>query len=334
MGDRYVALPARENVVAELSALAPANAFATASYFEARRRTGAATWVLAQQEADGSLARGCGAFVVRRGASRKLEILSLPAVDPGSPLWGDLWDFCRRHFITKVELGTFASPEGVLIPEFGACTQRPRCEFVVDLALDIDAQIDRRHKSHIRKAQHAGLEVRRTRSTDAIEAHRAMIGASMDRRRDRGEDVPTVGPPREFAVLLQTGAGEIYQAFCGSDVVSSGLVLRAPEGAYFHSRGTSPEGMAIGASHLVMYDIIAQLKADGLSVFNIGGADEGSGLERFKKRFGASPVHLSSATCYVGPSWGRAATRSMERIRMSGRQVLRSMSRRESHDQT
>jgi len=328
MSDRFVALPAQESVVAELSAVLPTNAFATVGYFESRRRTGSDAWVLVRRNASGHVESGCGAFILRRGVNRKLEIPSLPAVSADSCFWDDLWKFCRRHFVTKLELGTFGSPVGVQIPEFGTCLPHARSEYILDLSLDLEVQIDRRHRAHIKKARRAGLIVRRTRSVEAVGTHRAMIGCSMDRRRERGEDVPTVGPERDFAAFLQTGAGELYQALDGETVLSSGLVLSAPKGAYFHSRGTSPEGMAVGASHLVIYHIMTQLKTEGALTFNLGGADEGSGLERFKKRFGAVPVQLPSATCYVGPAWARRATWGMELVRSDGLLVLRSISRR------
>lgn len=263
--------------------------------------------------------------------NRKLEIPSLPAVRADSPFWDDLLAFCRRQHITKLELDTFGSPAGVRIPELGVCKRRTRCEYVLDITGDVDAHIDRRHRAHLKKAQRAGLVVRRTGAMDAVGAHRAMIEYSMDRRRARGEDVPAVGPARGFAILLQSGADELYQALLGETVVSSGLVLRARSGAYFHSRGTSPDGMAVGASHFLVRDIMGQLKAEGVQTFNIGGADEGSGLARFKKRFGASPVHLPSAVCYIGPSWWRDANRAVEMLRADQKKLLRSLVRRVSH---
>jgi ribosomal protein S18 acetylase RimI-like enzyme len=330
MSDRFLARQAQESVVAELSDLVPANPFATVAYFESRRQSGWATWLLAKRSPRGGLEYGCGAFMKTRGWNRKLEIPSLPAVPANSPFWDDLMAFCRRHCITKLEIDTFGSPAGVTIPTFDTCRARRRCEYVLDLSLDLDAQIDRRHKSHLNKARRAGLVVRRTRSIEAVPAHREMIGCSMDRRRARGEDVPSVSASRGFATLLQSGVGELYQVLEGETVLASGLVLRAPEGAYFHSRGTSPGGMAVGASHFLVRQIMAQLKAEGVQSFNLGGADEGSGLARFKKRFGASAVHLPSATYLLGPSWVREANRAIELVRADPRRLLRSLSGRVS----
>ena len=240
MSDRFTAQRADKDAVAKLSALVPCNPFMTTGYVEARMRTGARAWTLAGVDEPGCC---CGAFVWTKGVGRKLEIASLPLVTADSAFWGALESLCRRERVLKVELNTFGSPAGVVIPEVFDCVRRQRHEWILDLEGDVDDRIDRRHKQHLKKAGRAGFTIRRTRSVEAIGAHRDVIDSSMDRRRRRGEDAPTAGPSLEFAALLQTGAGELFQALDGDEVVASGLILRAPWGAYFHSRGASPEGM-------------------------------------------------------------------------------------------
>lgn len=332
---QFIAVPAQGSIVAELGALLPANPFTTASYFESRRQAGYATWVLALRDDAGGLECGCGAFLRTRRLNRTLEISSLPKVGAGSSFWGGLCEFCRHHGVTKLVLGTFASPLGVEIPALGThCTRRSRCEFVLDLAGDLAALLNPKHKASVKRAQKAGLVIRRTRSIEAVSAHQAMMGHSMDRRRARGEDVRyvrPVGPSLEFVALLQSGAGELYQALRAETVLSSALVLRAPKGAYLQSTGTSPEGMAVGASHYLIHGISSQLSADGAQVFNLGGADEESGLARFKTRFGASRVPLPSASCYIGPLWRRRANRAIELFRFDRKTLLRLLIGRVSH---
>jgi hypothetical protein len=329
MTDRFVALPAQESVVAKLSALVPANPFSTPAYFEARRRAGWAAWVLVQGDSSSDFERGCGAFITKRGWFRKLEVPSLPAVPVDSPLWEDLRDFCRSHGVTKLELSTFGSPVGVEIPLSFTCAHRMRCEFILDLGSDLYARLDKSHRANVKRAQRAGLAVRRTRSIEALAAHQAMIGHSMDRRRARGEQVPSVGSSLDAATLLEAGAGELYQALSGEAVLSSGLVLRAPKGAYGHSTGTSPEGMTVGASHFLMHCIAKQLSAEGVPTLNFGAADEESGLAHFKRGFGTSQVRLPSAICYVGPLWRRRAYRTLELARTEQKTLLRSLKGRD-----
>jgi lipid II:glycine glycyltransferase (peptidoglycan interpeptide bridge formation enzyme) len=71
------------------------------------------------------------------------------------------------------------------------------------------------------------------------------------------------------------------------------LVLRAPQGGYDHSSGSTPEGKKTGASHFLIHGTAVRLAEAGCTGFNLGGAraDE-SGLRDFKLRFGAREVAL------------------------------------------
>lgn len=320
---RFVAVPATAELVGELSVLDPTNPFATWGYFEARHRLGDGAWVLAMRDGDGRLICGCGGFLGARRFFRKLEIWSLPWMDADSPFWAGMLRFCEEHRVSKLVLGTFASPQGVAIPTLNAdCTRRRRCEFVLDLDGDAEARLERRHRHRVRQAEKAGLVITRTRSLEAVGTHRLMMGLSMDRRRARGEKVPSIVTSAGFEALLQSGAGELYLALRGQTVVASGLVLLAPKGAYFDSRGTSPEGMKVGASHLLTVAIMRQLRQDGVRVFNLGGADEGSTLAQFKQKFGARLVPLPAAEYLVGPSWRRRADMLVDAVVLDRRALL------------
>lgn len=308
MGARFIAVPADGGVVAELGALLPANPFATAGFFESRRQVGYAAWVMGLRDDAGGLECGSGAFLRTGALNRALEIPSLPSVGAESPFWVGLREFCRHHGVTRLDLGTFATPPGVEIPALGAhCRPRNRCEFVLPLTGDLDAMLSKRHRYSVKKAQKAGLGMRRARSAEAASVHRSLMNQSTDRRLNRGETASPIGPSPEHLAFLESGAGELFQAVRGDTVLSSVLVLRAKEGAYEHSSGTSPEGMAVGASPFLIHAVASQLSADGAGVLNLGGADVGTGLALFKEGFGASRVFLPSASCDIGPSWRRWA---------------------------
>ncbi len=312
MAAPFMAVPAETEVLAELTALSPANPFATPHYFESRRQLGYVAWVLGVRDGD-RLASACGAFLSTGKLNRTLEIPSLPAVGALSPFWGGLREFCRHHAVTKLELGTFGSPPGVEIPTLGThLARRNRFEFVIDLRGDLAGMLSKRHKYSVKKGQKAGVETRRSNSAEALTVHQALMNLSSARRRDRGEAAGPVGPSPEQTALLKSGAGELYQAVLGDTVLSSVLLLRAPEGAYDHSSGSSPEGMAVGASPFLVHSIALQLRAGGATSFNLGGAgaDE-TGLAFFKEGFGARRVPLPAASCYIGPGWRRGADRAI-----------------------
>lgn len=318
----FIVQPAEGDVVAELEKLQPTNPFATTAYFESRRRLGCSTWVIGLRHSANGLEYGCGVFVRKGRLNRTLQIASFPNLGANAVFRQGLSEFCRRFGITRLVLGTYASPHGTDPPLFGRrCTRRNRCEFVLDLSNDLAGMLRTNHRRNVKKGQKAGLAVRRTRSHEAAIVHQKLISQSMDRRRSRGEKIPLGDQSSGIAAFLESGAGELFQAIREGTVLSSVLVLRAEKGGYYQSAGTSPDGMAVGASHFLIHNIAVELKADGASMLNLGGADENSTLARFKEGFGASSVPLVSASCYVGPSWRYNIGRTLELIR-SDRETL------------
>ncbi|MEP6834595.1 MAG: GNAT family N-acetyltransferase [Gemmatimonas sp.] len=312
MADTFIAVPATAGAVGELSALDPTNCFATASYFDARKRTGDKTFLLSLRSSDNELRCGCGAFLRVGRFNRSLGIASLPKLDAANPFWNGLRGFCREHKVTLLELGTFGSPSGVEIPEIGErFTTRPRMEFVVDLRTDLPSILGSNHKRNVKRGAKSGLVVQRTRSAEGTAKHHELMNLSLNRRRERGEDVPDEVSP-DIAAFLEAKAGELFQAVSENVVLSSVLVLRSRSGAYYQTAGTSAEGMAAGASHFLIHNIALALRAEGVEVFNLGGGDEASTLARFKEGFGATPVKLIAADCFVGSPLQRRVGRLIE----------------------
>jgi GNAT superfamily N-acetyltransferase len=313
---RFIAEPAEPLALEELSALRPANAFATPSFFESRRRLGYLPWILGMRGQAGGLELACGGFLKRGTVNRRLEIPSLPAVSADSPFWRGLREFCSREGVTAVALNTYGARRGVEIPEFGRYfTRVRRSEFVLDLRRDPWALLSAHHRRQVRRARKAALEIRSARSPEAAREHGALVSQSLDRRRSRGERIDGATASTELLAYLESGAGELFQAYDRGVVVSSALVLRAPEGAYFQSSGTSPAGMTLGASHWLVFAIACRLKDEGARIFNLGGAEEESTLAHFKREFGTARVPLASASCHLGSAWRRKAARAVSVIR-------------------
>jgi hypothetical protein len=314
-GVRFFAITAEERIVAALGQLDPTNPFNTSAFFASRRRLGAA-WVLGLTHDEAQIECGCGAFLTTGTLNRALTIPSLPAVAAESAFWGGLCEFCRDHGVTTLELGTFASRADTKIPRLpGERTRRARCEFVLELGGDWSAHLSSNHKRNLKRARAGRLLLRRTRSADAATAHGELMRQSMDRRRARGEHVGQSGPSPEQEVLLESGAGELFQAHGDGTVLSSVLVLLAPKGGYYHSAGTSPKGMDVGASHFLIHSIADALRAEGAVSFNLGGADELSSLGRFKEGFGTVRVPLAAVNCSLGPAWRRLPSRGVSFVR-------------------
>src|SRR5690606_5546 len=111
--------------------------------------------------------------------------------------------------------------------------------------------------NHIRNAQRAvraGLTVTSSRSADQVTAHLRSMQASMTRRQGRGESVAVPDDGSFHRELLEQGAGMLFQAVSDSEVLASILVLRSDFGAYYHSAGTTPHGMRLGASPFLVIE--------------------------------------------------------------------------------
>lgn len=300
MAERFKAVPASADAVASLSALYPENVFATSGYFAARSETGDKCWVLGLYADDGSLVAGCGAFVRIGRFNRSMETASLPVITETSAFWDGLRTFCREQSVTLLELGTYGSPAAVGIPEIGLNFKtRERCEYVVDLQKEVMSGFGSNHKRNVKRGQKSGLSVQRSRSLDSVPVHERLMSLSMNRRRERGEEIAYTPSP-DIVAYIRHGAGEFFQAVSDGVVMSSVLVLRSAAGAYYQTAGTSPEGMAAGASHFLIHQIAETLRDEGLGTFNLGGGDEASSLARFKEGFGSRPIRLQAAESYVG----------------------------------
>jgi hypothetical protein len=291
-----------ESLCREISTLAPSNPFYSLKYAQARRLLGFEPWGLTLRR-DGLLISACTAFMRSGRFSRSLDIPSLPMVPDCEAFWNGLKGICKNAGVSHLEIDSFASTAKVAIPvlsnEIG---RRTRHEYILELQKDdLWRQLHRNHRQNINRARKLGLEVRRLTAAKACQAHARVIGSSMERRKNRGESVPEAGPIGSFLAFTQSGAGEIFQAVLGERVLSSGLVLMAEKGAYYQSAGTSPKGMASGASHFLVHEIASILRAESMELFNLGGTERlNEGLVRFKTGFGGSTIELEAAEFFVG----------------------------------
>lgn len=290
-----------EELCAEVAALDPANPFYTAQFVEAMRLLKSEPWVLSLRR-DGRLISACTAFMKSGRLSRSLEITSLPTLPHGDAFWGGLLEFCRKSKVTHLVVSSFASAEANVPALPGETWRGTRCEYVLDLdGGQPHGSLSSNHRRNIKNAKKIGVELRRATGERACSEHASLVLASMRRRESRGETVLDRVQVDSYMALTRSGAGEIYQGVLGDKVLSSILILRAERGAYYQSAGTSPEGMACGASHLVVHGIAESLRGESVPLLNLGGADQDNpGLQRFKTGFGTRRVELASAEFYLG----------------------------------
>jgi hypothetical protein len=292
-----------EALCGELTAQFPTNPFYTRRYVETQRTLGLSPLAFLLRD-NGQLNSGCTAFMKKGRLTRFLEITSLPLLDRQSHFWEGVTRFCHKQRITHLKVSTFASP-GSQIPFLkGETHRRKRSEFLIDLQKpDLWHDLSKNHARNIKRGRKNGLEMTRFNDSEACRSHAQLIGASMTRRGKRGEAVTDAAPVDALGALVDSGAGEFFQAVLDGTVLSSVLVLLAKKGAYYHSAGNHPKGMAQGASHFLIQEIGNYLRERSFEVFNLGGSDQTNpGLSRFKAGFGAAVVDLEEADFFLSGS--------------------------------
>lgn len=314
----------RADIAERLAVSAPANPFYSAAYGAARGLLGWNARVLAQGE-PGHREMLCPVFTREGLSGGCLEIPSLPVLPAGVGFWTAFLDACRRHDIVSVEVATFGSTQAAIprLPE--EQERRERWEYVLELqAPDLWAGLSSNHRRNVLRGRKNGIQVRRSVDPAARARHVELMAASMDRRKDRGECVPDVHGymRREVNAFVDAGAGALFQAVKGESVVSSILVLLAPDGGYYHSAGTSAEGLRCGASHLLVQEIAAALRGEGKHTFNLGGVGTaGSGLDQFKSGFGGRRIVLAAVRLAVRrrvTRWLGAGVKMLRQAALSG----------------
>lgn len=285
------------SLIEQLAARDPANPVHASEYAKAHESLGARVCLFGLY-AGNELVSGCIGYLSGWFLRRNLHIRSLPNLPEPETFWRGVLQSCRAQGVWRLQIDTYASP-GAVIPQLpGELERRDRCEYVLDLGCEnvLDG-VSTQHRRNIGRARKAGVSIRRTREASAYARHLELMDASMERRANRGESVDLGQESARPLALLASRSGEIFQAVIGEQVMSSILVLRSSQGAYYQSAGTSPEGMKLGASPFLVSQVADVLKQEGIRVFNLGGAGaESPGLQRFKAGFGARKVELQAAS--------------------------------------
>lgn len=221
------------------------------------------------------------------------------------PFWQELMDFCRQKGVSDLSVNSFCSRGGVIPQLNHEKSRKVRWEYVLDLKHpDTLTKMRKGHSYSVKRARKIGVQIRRARDIEAVETHARLIGTSMQRRKDRGENVTTSVETNDLLRLTESGAGEIFQAVLGGQVVSSNIVLMAQKAGYNHTQGTSPQGMDCGAAHFLIHEIACVLRNEGKEVFNLGGTndpDPEAGLVKFKTGFGTATERIELGTARFIP---------------------------------
>ncbi|MGD9562329.1 MAG: GNAT family N-acetyltransferase [Pyrinomonadaceae bacterium] len=298
-------------VISLIEDLTPENPFYTSEYLAVRERLGSRTCGLVLQR-NGEIVAGCFGAITEGRMNARMEITSLPVIPDKEAFWRGLFDASRRMGISILSVNTFASMETTITERQGRLSHKKRSEYRLDLTNpDLWAIMNRRHHRHVKKAKSRGLSFQRADGQDAIPLHVELTNISLERHRARGESIDYQISRDEVEAFIGLGSGEIVRAVRDGEVFSSLLIARSRTGAYAQSSGTSDAGRDIGSSHFLFHEASCLLKSEGITLFNLGGADEQStGLKEFKLGLGSTRVDLESAEFYTGSALRRVATRA------------------------
>ena len=168
--------------------------------------------------------------------------------------------------VWHLQIDSFASRMSEIPYLAGELTRRPRVEYILDLQREnvLDG-FSTQHRRNISRASKAGSTIRRPASNPPAPS----IANSWMLRWSAGP----IAAKRSLvwrctaAALLASRSGEIFQAVDGDRVLSSVLVLKSRQGAYYQSAGTLPDGMKLGASPFLIAQVAVSLrrKACGFS---------------------------------------------------------------------
>jgi hypothetical protein len=281
------------------------NPFYTLEYINYRHLLGFTPWLLSSNNHTQSKTY-CLAFMKTGRLRRIVEIPSIPDIGPNEPFWQNLINFCHKYGVTDLSVNSFCSSGGT-IPNLGHEKERKtRWEFLLNLKHpDILVNLSKHHIRKIKLAQKKGIQICRVHTHEAVKIHAELISTSMQRRKNRGEDVSTSVNTETIYQIIESKLGEFFQAILGAQVVSSCLILIAEKGGYYHSGGTNLKGMECGAAHFLIHEIASTLRDEGKEFFNLGGTDDPnpeSGLVKFKTGFGPATEQRELQTARFTPN--------------------------------
>lgn len=284
--------------MAQLEPFSPHN---TEEYILAQKQLGEMPFVLGLYQGK-TMVAGCAAFLSSGWLGKRVEIPSLPTLPDAEQFFAGLSEFCRCYRVWDLVLGSFGSSK-VVLPTIGRLLEkRNRFEFVIGLDNLDSLKLSSNHKRNINRARKAGVVLKRTSDPNAIAPHLELMSSSMARRDARGENVSGAIKESVVRAMLETAVGEFFQAYAGTQILSSIFILKSSKVGYYHSAGTSPKGMELGASPFLVYSAAELLREDGFWELNLGGAEpENPGLYRFKKGFGAVERRLEAAIFLLAP---------------------------------
>ncbi len=284
----------------------PANPFFSRAYVEGTRPSADSVWVVSEISED-QIQWIAPAFLALRKGLRRLTFPSFDRAEIPADFLAAVCQTLREAGVDELELKSFAAAHAN-IPRLPAEISRVRrCEYALNLLPEGDGpSYGSNHRRNIRKAAKAEVRFNSSVTAQGLQLHYELQMQSTNRRVRRGESMKLGRSQDLLERLIRTGLARLFQARVGEEVVSSLAIFIGQNGAYYHSAGSSPLGMELGASHALVDHVCSYLRSRGIQRFSLGGVNaENDGLSRFKAGFGAHAVELDNVTLAISNRWIR-----------------------------
>ena len=181
---------------------------------------------------------------------------------------------------------------------------QPQHTWVVDLTVDeagLFAGLTQNRKRDVRAADRRGLRTRRSVQPGDVEVFLRLLGSTADRGHFN------VHPDRYYETLLGTllplGAGSLYLAEAGEEVLAAVITFHDDRAAYYaHAAADQEASRRLNAPGPLAWRSMLDARAEGRRRYDFWGVAETAdpahpwaGLSRFKRGYGGS-LHTTAGT--------------------------------------
>jgi len=288
---------------AELSRLAPSNPFCTPAFIDSFRMLGWQARLFFVRDENAPVA-GCAGLLKAAPGNTALEVASLPEQPDPDVFWRGLLAWCTAAGVRTLNVQGCASAP-FAAPAAAAAIER-RLEYRVRLDAVTDAAAWPTHRQLIEEARRCGVQVTRQAEPGAVAAHVRLARQTWEVH--PGLETPSCHSVSRRIVhaLLATGAAQLHVARRAGSIDASALLLLSPAGACLHSVGVERSAASTGAAHLLLAQIVHELRDRGIRQLTLGDAEESHALvETLIAGFSNERVLQESARFTFGPGWKR-----------------------------
>jgi lipid II:glycine glycyltransferase (peptidoglycan interpeptide bridge formation enzyme) len=211
-------------------------------------------------------------------------------------------DYAKRTGVSKVSVRPFDEVihEGIAVPGFKSLAS---FEYKIVFSEGVEHKdFSYGYKQNVKKARKAGAQFHMGNSQELLNVLFDLIGSTLKIRTGKyGTEYNPLGllnlNEATLRNALRSGMGKFYYATVDDKIVSIQLNLELGDRTYGFLMGSDTTAYKMGIPSFIDFNVIQFAQANGLSVYNLGGAPSddqgGAGISKYKEAMGAKlfPVY-------------------------------------------